>query len=136
LLVRCARGHRARVGRALADLGVSAGQELVLAELWREDGLTQSELAGRLGIEPPTMTKVLARMTRSDLVDRLRDPGDARISRVHLTRRGAELRAAVEQRCADAEQLTFERLSPRDVRTLRALLAKLDGGVANGSSRR
>lgn len=104
---------------------MSAGQELVLAELWREDGLNQTELGSRLGIRPPTVTKMLRRMERSGLIDRRSDADDARVLHVFLASRGVALRATVEARCAEVERRTFRALTPSQLSALRELLGRL-----------
>jgi DNA-binding MarR family transcriptional regulator len=65
-------------------------------QLWREDGLRHSDLAQRIGVAPPTVTKVLRGMDRTGLVTREADSQDARASRVWLTERGRSLREPVE----------------------------------------
>ncbi len=45
LLVQVLRGHKAQVAQALRKLNLYVGQEMILKELWRKDGLTQSDLA-------------------------------------------------------------------------------------------
>ena len=97
LLVRVAKAHRGLVAEGLAELGLHTGQELVLAQLWREDGLRHSELAARIGVAAPTVTKVLRGMERTQLLTRRADSEDARASRVWLTERGRSLRDPVEQ---------------------------------------
>jgi len=95
-LVRVAKAHRGLVAEGLAELGLHTGQELVLVQLWREDGLRHSDLAQRIGVAPPTVTKVLRGMDRTGLVTREADSQDARASRVWLTERGRSLREPVE----------------------------------------
>jgi len=95
-LVRVAKAHRGLVAEGLAELGLHTGQELVLMQLWREDGLRHSDLAQRIGVAPPTVTKVLRGMDRTGLVTREADSQDARASRVWLTERGRSLREPVE----------------------------------------
>lgn len=97
LLVRVAKVHRGLVAEGLAELGLHTGQELVLVQLWQEDGLRHSELARRLGVAAPTVTKVLRGMERTKLLTRQADSEDARASRVWLTEHGRSLRDPVEQ---------------------------------------
>ena len=59
---------------SLAEVELHVGQEMVLIELWREDGLRGGELAERLGVVSPTVTKMLRRLERCGLVSRRRDP--------------------------------------------------------------
>lgn len=90
-LVRAAKAHRQRLGPVLEELGLHVGQELVLVALADSDGLHQSALAERLGVEPPTVTKTLRKLEDSGLVERFDDPDDGRAQRVVLTDRGDDL---------------------------------------------
>src|SRR5262249_61210840 len=71
------------------------GQEMLLLQLWLEEGIPQSQLAACMGVEPPTATKMLQRMEHAGLVERRPDPEDARVSRVYLTERGRMLEQPV-----------------------------------------
>jgi DNA-binding MarR family transcriptional regulator len=95
LMVQVAKAHRNVVSAALADLGLYLGQEILLMYLWKEDGLTQSELVERMEVEPPTVTKMLNRMEKCGLLHRCRDAKDARIYRVYLTDAGRALQEPV-----------------------------------------
>jgi len=107
VLIQTMKEHRDRAATELDKLGVHVGQERVLAALWDEDGLVQSRIAEQLGIELPTMTKMLERMERADLVYRQRDQQDARVSRVRLTERGHALRGAVQAAWEALDRQTF-----------------------------
>ncbi|GGT35192.1 MarR family winged helix-turn-helix transcriptional regulator [Nonomuraea spiralis] len=96
-LIKVVKAHRNRMAAALVPLGLHVGQELLLNQLWRQDGLTQGELISRLGVEPPTVTKTLQRLERSGLVYRSPDPERPRVARVHLTEAGKALREPVEE---------------------------------------
>lgn len=78
--------------------GVREGQQFILMALWDEDGLTPGELAHRLGLATPTVTKATNRMEVAGLVVRRPHPRDRRLVRIHLTERGAAL-----QKDLDAE---------------------------------
>lgn len=125
LLVRAAKAHRGLVAQGLSDLGLHVGQELVLAQLWREDGLRHSQLAERLGVERPTVTKVLKGMERGELVTREPDAADARASRVWLTERGRILRDPVEQVWWAAERATLQGLDPGEGDLLQRALSRM-----------
>ena len=72
-LMRVARAHRTMAASLLSQVGLHPGQEALLMELWDHDGRTQADLAESLGVEPPTVTKMLQRMENADLVDRRPD---------------------------------------------------------------
>ena len=124
-LARAQRAHRAHVAGSLAPLGLHVGQEVLLAVLWAADGLPQAELAARLGVERPTVTRTLDRLQRAGLLERHRDPNDGRVWRVCLTERGRALQAPVEACWAAAEREMLAGLGPSECAELRRLLAHL-----------
>ena len=98
---------------------------MVLLELWQEDGLRGGELAARLGVEPPTVTKMLRRLEGCGLVERSQDPTDARSFRAHLTERGRALEESVALCWARAEERTLAGISAGERRTFRKLLIRV-----------
>ena len=133
LLARVCKAHRGGVGATLAELGLHVGQEMVLSHLWRQDGLAPSELAERLGVEPPTVTNTLSRMEKAGLLERCRDPGDARCTRVYLTEKGRELREPVQRRWEAVQKRAFAGISAEEEALLRDLLVKIHGNLTRGS---
>ena len=67
----------------------------VLMSLWQKDGLKVIELSKKAGLEPSTMTGLLDRMERDELVERTTDPTDRRVLRIHLTKVGRQVRDPV-----------------------------------------
>ena len=124
-LAKICRAHRSNVGGLLAEVGLHVGQEMVLIELWREDGLRGGELAERLGVEPPTVTKMLRRLERCGLVIRRRDPEDARSFRAYLTDEGRSLEEPVARCWARVEEKTLAGMSAGERRNLHRLLTKV-----------
>jgi DNA-binding MarR family transcriptional regulator len=131
-LAKVCKAHRGRVGGMLAEVGLHVGQEMVLIELWQADGLRGGELACRLGVEPPTVTKMLRRLEDLGLLERRPDPADARSFRVYLTERGRALEDPVLRRWEQAEARTFGVLEPSERRELGRLLRKVRAGFAAG----
>jgi MarR family transcriptional regulator, organic hydroperoxide resistance regulator len=125
LLVRLAKAHRSNAAALLADLCLYVGQELLLMHLWQEDGLAQSDLAERLQIEPPTLTKMLQRLEGCGLVARRRDPEDTRICRAYLTDSGRSLQKPVEQRWHKLEAKALANLTLEERLLLRRLLLQV-----------
>jgi DNA-binding MarR family transcriptional regulator len=128
-VTKLAKAHRALVGDALAELGLHLGQDLLLEQLWRQDGLTQSALVARLGVEPPTVTKMLQRLERAGLLRRERDPDNARLWRVYLTERGRELQQPVRDLRRQVERRLLTGLSEAERERLLALLARVTANL-------
>jgi DNA-binding MarR family transcriptional regulator len=130
LLVQICKAHRNRAQAALSEIGLHAGQEMILMHLYTAEGLTQSQLVESLCVEPPTVTKMLQRMEAAGMVERRQDGEDARISRVYLTPNG---RAIEEQVCGIWQQLddeTVAGLSDVEQALLRRLLQQVYANLA------
>jgi len=92
LVWRLAMRWRVALDRAVAPLGLTQAQYTVLASL---RGLvlggetpSQRRLAELAGLEPIYVSKLVAALERAGLVERHRDPADARAVRLSLTERG------------------------------------------------
>jgi len=82
----CARIWRHRVNERLKPLALSQAAWLALWNLsWFPDGLVQAELAEHLGIEGPTLVRLLDRLENDGLVSRQASEADRRCKRVVLT---------------------------------------------------
>ena len=130
-IMRVARAHRTLAASLLSQVGLHPGQEALLMELWDHDGRTQADLAMSLGVEPPTVTKMLQRMEHAELVDRRPDATDRRAIRVYLTPKGRRLKGKVDKLWAELEVRTVEGLSDRQTATLRSLLNALESNLAS-----
>lgn len=119
------KAHRQRAEAALNKLGIHTGQEMILLQLWIEEGIPQSQLAASMEVEPPTATKMLQRMERAGLIERRTDPEDARVSRVYLTARGRALEQPVLNVWKQLEAQTVADLSLTEQALLHRLLMQV-----------
>ena len=120
-----------RVQRLLDALGLYHGQPPVLNALWEHEGMTQSELAERLNRSPSTITKMVQRMEKAGFVERCDDPEDERISRVHLTDAGREVRAEVVEVWQTFAREAFADFTEEEVAQFHALLQRLHHNIHN-----
>jgi DNA-binding MarR family transcriptional regulator len=107
LLAQTCKLLRARAHASLGGIGLCGGQQFVLHALWNEEGITHSELAGRLNVRPATITNALKRMEKAGLVERRHDTEDQRVSRAYLTDAGRDIRDAVEAVWSGLEERAF-----------------------------
>ena len=129
-IARAAKLHRQRAEELLGEIGLHAGQEMLLNTLWSEGELTQTELSDRLGIQPATLTVALKRLEKSGLIARSRDPNDQRVSRVQPSFKSAELRDGVYSAWSKLEAATIVNLSVDEQSTLAELLNKVSDGLS------
>ncbi len=124
-LIQLVKAHRHRAEEALSQLGLHVSQELFLFVLWREEGLPQSELAARLRVELPTVTKAVQRMERAGLLIRQADEQDARVSRVYMTEKGRALYAPALTMWHDLEARMLQGMTEIEQALLRRLLQQM-----------
>src|SRR5690349_24942129 len=96
---------------AFSRHGVHEGQQFILRLLWAEDGLAPGEIARRLGLATPTVTRAATRMEVAGLLQRRPHEGDRRLVRLFLTERGRELEEAIGR---EMDQLSERALSSLD----------------------
>ena len=110
---------------ALGQVGGSLPSWVALNILTREDGLSQSQLAIRMHLENPTLTRHLDRWVAEGLIERQRDPVDRRVVRVRMTDAGRRKyrRMAVVAGQQDARLRGL--MSEKETLVLRSVLARI-----------
>jgi len=109
----------------LDELGLQRGQPHILHILWDEEGLTQTQLADRVMISPPSMSHALQRLEEAGFVRRRADPSDDRVQRVYLTQAGWDVRAPLDEGWRQVELAAFAGMSPEERDTLQRLLVRV-----------
>lgn len=133
-LAQAAKAQRTRAGVHLSALGLHPGQEVVLKALSDNDGLTMSELASELGVQPPTVTKMVTRLAAYGFVVRQTSPSDGRLARVFLTDPGRALIGDVDRMWKRLEKEAMVGLDDKDRKRLRKYLRRIEKNLlaANG----
>lgn len=129
-----ARLYAAALQGALQPLGLSRAQYLALSELWLEDGLTQRQLAERVGVEQATMANTLVRMERDGLIERKPNPDDGRSQQIWLTEVAQRLRAAATDAAAGANELVAAGLPVAERELFFSMLARVISNLRAGRS--
>src|ERR1700691_104885 len=96
-LVNLARLYRREIDRALEAFGLSDATALPVLHIGHlGDGVRQGALADELGIEGPSLVRLVDRLTIAGLVERREDPTDRRAKTLHLTPAGQNLCDVIE----------------------------------------
>jgi DNA-binding MarR family transcriptional regulator len=126
LLERAGRVVAERLDRAIGLDGVTSDHWRVLCLLADGEGHTMGELAERLQMNPPTLTKLIDRMVGKSLVQRAADPEDSRRVLVYATDAGLallqELQGKVDQHHAALQALLGDRNTSQLERLLMTLI--------------
>ena len=114
LLNKLAHQLTERLDKRLQQHGVSISQWAILALLWSADGLSQYELQQRLGVQGATITGLLNRMARLDLILRRKDESDRRIQRIFLTPRARSLERILWREAQEVNEQALSGFSPEE----------------------
>lgn len=128
--------HRAMATTALARLGLSPGQEVVLFDLAEKGPRTQIQLAATAGCEPPTMTAAVRKLQGLGLVTRSRCRSDARAVVVDLTDKGRRLVPQLQQAWIELADATLAGVPEGTATTLRSALRHLADQLRGADSSR
>lgn len=109
----------------LADLGLSAAEINVLANLADGRARTVSNLAVAVGSRPTTMTSVLDRLERRGHLTRAAHPNDRRAVVITLTVSGRRAATAVRRAVRRIERRALGQLPPDTVEAFRTAVDSL-----------
>lgn len=117
------RALRVRHTALLAEQGLHPGQDLLFMALWDEPGLRLSELADRLVVERPTVTRMVARLERSGLVERRADPDDGRASLLYPTPRSRLMEPALRRAWRELGEILAGGVDSSEAEEFKALMS-------------
>jgi len=101
---------------------ITMSQGFVLVQLWREDGLRQSELAERMQVATVTVSKLVDRLEARNFVLRQVDKDDRRSNRVYVTPKGRDLVKVLTRIVYEVDDMANVGISEEDLaRTLKVL---------------
>lgn len=126
VLTQAARSLRTVLSRNLIEAGLYAGQDGVILLLSQDPGLTPGQLAQKLGVKAPTMTRTVGRMEAQGFLERRPDTSDARLIKVYLTESGRQSIERIHSAVSASSEQAIQDFSDKEVRTLVKLLKLLD----------
>lgn len=117
-LLPLAKMWRQAADRALRDMNVSASTGWALVQVGRlGDDVRQTDLAQQLDVTQASLVRSIDQMTAAGLVERRRDPADARVSRIRLTEHGRALVTTIEAKFASLRAAMLDDVSDDDLAT-------------------
>ena len=125
LLERANRAVGDHLVRSIGLEGITPDHFRVLRHLADELGHPMGEIAERLEMNPPTLTKLIDRMVGKSLVQRAADPEDSRRVLVYATDGGLDLLEELQGKVDEHHAALRALLGDRNARQLERLLTTL-----------
>lgn len=101
---------------------------MALAE---RDGQTPGQLAARLGVRPPTITKTINRLQSQGFVSKQASETDARQAHVFLAEAGREVVRSIEKSLKKTEKQALKGLDKKDQKALAKLLGQIEANLSS-----
>ena len=106
-------------------VGITFGQWKVIVMLVDQDGLTQKEIADKLGLEGPTLIPIIDKMEEEGLVVRKVDSRDRRNNRIYRTDRADASWDKMIQCASDVKEISLKGIPDENIKILRDTLENI-----------
>lgn len=107
------------------NAGVSLSQWRVVGALVIQPGLTQKEIADKVGIEGATLVPIIDKMEKEGLLKRKPDSDDRRVNRIYLTQKADSLWEAMIECALRIRKSSLKNISESDIQTTLETLRKI-----------
>ncbi|NGN43994.1 MarR family transcriptional regulator [Mesorhizobium sp. CGMCC 1.15528] len=129
-----ARLARTALASRLLAHGFYAGQDQIMLSLDHEDGQTPGQLATRLGVRPPTITKTINRLQAQGFLEKRASEADARQAHIFLTETGRDTIRAIEKSVRKTEKQAFRGLDKKEQKALAKLLSRIEANLSDAAT--
>lgn len=108
----------------LKEENLHPGQMPLLVLLWKEEGLSQRELAKRLDIKPSTLNVMIGRLEKNGYIRKEHDAADQRRSLIYFTEEGRRVCEKMKEKFSEFKDIVLESFSEEEKEELCRLLQK------------
>jgi MarR family transcriptional regulator, transcriptional regulator for hemolysin len=127
-------GEVQRLMRAYADkeaarYGITRAQWAVLAKVERFEGMTQTELAEQLEMQPITLTRLIDKLCENGWIERRGDESDRRVNRLYLKKAARPLLGKLAGLRSEITATALEGIQPADAHRMLAQLESVRENV-------
>jgi MarR family transcriptional regulator for hemolysin len=134
-LIHVARAYKGAADALTADFELShasAWPVLMISRLG--DGVRPGQVADAVGIEPPSLVRIIDQLVAASLVLRQDDPSDRRAKTLSLTTAGRKVAERLEKALAPFRRDLFKGMPQADVEATVRVLSQLDQVLAERSA--
>jgi MarR family transcriptional regulator for hemolysin len=128
-VVFTAKRVRHRFEQHLARSGARLVTWIVLTHARRTPGCSQTQLAELMDVEGPTIARHLDRLVAEGLVERRRDDGDRRVTRIYLTEAGKAHHEALVEVVERFDRRLRAAFTASEQQQLRTYLDRIDDAL-------
>lgn len=106
-------------------IGITLTQSKVIFSLYLHSGITQRELADKIGIESPTLVPIIDKMEEDGYVQRKQDVKDRRIKRIYTTSKTDSLWDSMMECATHLRKIYVKDVSEQEIRSALGVIKKI-----------
>lgn len=107
------------------NMNMHPGKAGTLWALNQKDGLSQKDLAKKMGITPPSIAVMIKKLEAEGLIEKHQDKNDQRRTRIYITEEGKEIARYMEKVLNQMEEEACANMSEEEIMLLRRLLLQM-----------
>lgn len=107
------------------NLSITHEQWTLLSALWDEDGQTQQELAEKTFRAKTSITRLIDKLEKQNLVTRIPDKKDHRVNLIYLTSKGKALEKITEPVLHKTYKKAIDGISEKDILICKKVLTQV-----------
>ena len=119
------RGYYRYHHMIFSSFGLYRGQQWLFFTLKKEGFLTQNELAKRMNIAAPTLTRMIHNLEKKGFIAREKDKADRRKTIVRLTEEGNEVHGIISEKLKAADDKIFHSFNKEEKEIFRKFLLRI-----------
>lgn len=104
------------------EYDITIEQWALLTRLWKNDGISQTQLSLRSGKDLPSITRMLDKLQKKELIRREVDPNDSRAYLIFLTQSGKELEDKLDYIAYEVENKSLQNIKKEDIEILKKVI--------------
>jgi len=111
------------------NIAVTKEQWSVLAVLWKQEGITQQEIADATFRDRAGITRLLDNLQKNGLIERQHDKNNRRINLIYLTPQGREIESQVVEVLHQTIGIITKDIPESELNQLRAVFEKINENI-------
>ena len=124
------RAHAILLDQKLKPFSISHGQISLFITIYKQAGISQSELCNIFNLDKAGVTRSIKKMVQAGLVEKRSDPQDKRRKELYLTDKGEEFVPQLSSVLQDVEKRVRKNLSQEEIdnclQTMKKICVNLD----------
>jgi MarR family transcriptional regulator for hemolysin len=130
-LLHVSRAYKAAADRMASDFELSHASAWPVLMIGRlGDGARPGAVADAVGVEPPSLVRIIDQLVAAGLVLRQDDPSDRRAKTLHLSAEGKQCAARLEKALVPFRRALFRDTPQEDIDACVRVLTRLDATLA------